>query len=255
MNRHLLKEDQSYHIDPSRPLGGDGLTEETAFSSLPEAYAHLQENVSLGGRKVTFLLADGVYSQGLTVGPGAIGGGEIHVCGKNEGGAKIEVADGGGVVNTSSINPVAVKNIWLPSCSAYYAAQIIVQSGVSFTDSYRVDKKTGERKKADHMSATYLGLIFVKDPYAIRGRCDTHIHAYTGGIITIDDNTQIWPDGVSDMTRFIGVADGSVVARNIYVHGNFDCHTYLVHKNGFADLESAHLPGTGRIVQTGGVVT
>lgn len=255
MSRHFLTEDQSYHLDPSRPAGGDGLTVETAFGSLPEAYAHLQQNVTLGGRKVTFLLADGVYTQGLSVSPGSIGGGEIHVRGKNEGGARIEVADGGGVVNQSPINPVSVSNVWLPSCSAYFAAQISVLTGVSFIDSYRVDKKTGERKEADHMSATYLGLIFVKAPYAIRGTCDTHMHAYSGGIITVDDNTQIWPDGVRNLKRFIGVADGSVVARNIYVHGSIDCHTYLVHKNGFADLENAHLPGTGRVVQTGGVVT
>jgi len=244
MGRKILTADQAFHLDPSRSAGGDGLAAETAFSSLPEAYAYVQDHLDLQGRTVTFLLADGVYAEGLSVSGGLVGGGEIHVQGKSEDGARIEVADGGGVSNSNPLTPVYVSNVWLPSCSALFGARIYVQQGVSFM-------ATG----GDHMSATYLGMIFVVAPYAIRGQCSTHIHAYTGGIITINDNTQVWPVGTLNLVRFIGVADASVVARNLSVMGAISCETYLVHKNGFADLENAQLPGSGRIVRTGGVVT
>jgi hypothetical protein len=244
MGREILTEDRVYHLDPANAAGGDGLSAETAFSSLPEAYAHVEQQIDLGGRKVTFLLADGIYTDGLSVTNGAFGGGEIHIQGKNEEGAKIEVANGQGVTNVNPVTPVYVSHVWLPSCAALFGGRIYIQQGISFT-------ATG----GDHMSATYLGMIFVLAAYAIRGTCSTHIHAYTGGIITINDNTQVWPVGTLSLTRFLGVADASVVARNLDVRGSINCHTYLVHKNGFADLENANLPGSGEVAQTGGIVT
>jgi hypothetical protein len=267
--RVALKHDMTIHIDPNVELA-ERRDEGLFFSTMTDAYEWVHKRIDLQGYKVKFKLSAGEHKTGLNPRVGLTGGHVLHIEGT-----------GSDTQTGTFIRPVsqwcihnAVPGLEITAWKMRFGGEAGVQAhrggrivlGNGDDMSHHTDI-TFEAVSSDHVLATYMGLVDIKHNYSIEGGCSTHLHAYSGGIITVQTAEAPGPVGVTnekdpEMDRFIGVADAAVVARGLWVSGTIrgsnpikdPKYTYLVHKNGFADLSGAHLPGPGGTSSTGGVV-
>ena len=274
MPREFLTANKVFQINPA--ISTNAATGQ--FPSMQDAYTWAQNNLDCQGHRIEMHLSTGTHHVGLNPSVGLVGGNQVFI--KGTAGTKIITSVGGALTNAIAGLHITMWNVALGGAAstvgAWHGGRIVLGNGDDFLQhSNVVFEELGT--KGDHMVAAYGGIIEVKSNYVINGGCSTHLHAYSGGQIVVQTPPRIPPGsppgtpgatnvGVTlnkdasgnnlKIVHFIGVADAGLVARDLWVGGTADCKTYLIWKNGFADLGAAHLPGTNRELRkkSGGVV-
>lgn len=231
MFRQWLTEDITVHV--------------TSCGSLQEEYDKLATDYDMKGFAATFIL-DSTSSATLDAKRPLVGGSKITVDG---GGAAIAAGGKPAMANNIAGLTMNLKNMKLAAWSgghcvwAMFGGMINLREGMEFC--------AGD---GDHILASYGGQVLIKNSYLVSGGGLNHWHSYSGGYITATDLT-VTVIGTPWFTRWAGVADAGIVARNIAYNGTIHGAKYLVHKNGFMEIGTNDLPGdVAGCVATGGVI-
>ena len=213
--------------------------------SLQDEYDRLATDFDMRGFSASFVL-DGTPSPTLNAHKPLVGGNHISVNGLG-----MNIA---GIGKPALSNHVAglvmdITNVRLSGWSG--------GSGVAASEGATINLKEWMifcNGDGDHILAYYGGRIFIQKDYTVEGGGLNHWHSFSDGYITATDlkvsiNSGIW------FTRWAGVADASIIARNVVYQGTINGSQYLVHRNGFMEIGNAVLPGNvAGTVLTGGVV-
>ena len=201
--------------------------------SLQEAYDKLATDYDMRGYTATFVLDNGTYSP-LNMSKPLVGGNRLTLDGNG-----LHLTGNGRPAVSNSVAGVRLylRNLKLAGWNG--GAGVSAISGGLINLGVGMEYGQGN---AEHILASYGGQISIDADYTVTGGCLTHWHSYSAGYITatsltVDITSGIW------FTRWAGVADASLVARDITYSGTIHGAKYLVHKNGFMEIGSCTLPG------------
>jgi len=231
----------------------ENLWEDTTFPTFPgetlqQAFDRIASGYDLRGFAATIELTEAGPHESLCCTTPVVGGNNVAIDCK---GLRLSGSGRAGLSNGVNGLHLTVKNARLaawgsPALLAIRGGLVNVAEGVTF-----------EQGDSDHVQASYGGQVFFKNDYAVTGGAVSHLHAYSGGYITAADLSVNITPGLWFGSRWVGVADASVIARNMTYSNRATIHgqQYLVHKNGFLEIGGSTLPGNvAGLATTGGVV-
>ena len=221
---------------------------ESVFKTSHDAFLFVAQFVDLQGHELILNLSGGPHATFRTWN-NLVGGNFVRING-SAGANPSRIGTGSDEciqIEQAGLEAIVSNVILAGGLYADFGGRIRTKSGISF-----------EATTTDHFRSTYEGQIHVDENYSVNGGADTHIHAYSRGLIVMKDGITATLAPNLTFTHFIGVADASLVARNISVSTPFKGQSWLVQKLGFADLEHAAAAIPGRVAgetATGGVIT